>query len=277
MIDNLKKIFHKIFSLSGYKLVGKKEIVKHNSFNAIHKFIFEKIIKKNKLIIFDIGAHDGRSILRFKKKFPDAEIFSFEPTKNLYDKIIKLSSEKIKIFNYALSNIDGEKKFCHYEYLSGKTNSFYPMVKNSKYKIQRTKNKNETETIKNVNVKKLDTFIEENKISVIDLLKIDTQGAEIEILKGAEKILNSKKVNVIELEYILGIAHETRSSLYELEEMLHKNYYKLIAIEHSNNVISVSNYQTNLIYVKNEIFDKIKYFHENNIDVKNITSKVNHY
>ena len=24
MIDNLKKIFHKIFSLSGYKLVGKK-------------------------------------------------------------------------------------------------------------------------------------------------------------------------------------------------------------------------------------------------------------
>ena len=46
MIDNLKKNFHKIFSLSGYKLVGKKEIVKHNSFNAIHKFIFEKIIKK---------------------------------------------------------------------------------------------------------------------------------------------------------------------------------------------------------------------------------------
>ena len=123
----------------------------------------------------------------------------------------------------------------------------------------------------------MDTFIEESKISEIDLLKIDTQGAEIEILKGAEKILNSKKVNVIELEYILGIAHETRSSLYELEEMLHKNYYKLIAIEHSDNVISVSNYQTNLIYVKNEIFDKIKQFHENNIDVKNITSKVNHY
>ena len=147
-------------------------------------------------------------------------------------------------------------------------------IQNIKYKEQ--KNKNETETIKNVNVKKLDTFIEENKISVIDLLKIDTQGAEIEILKGAENP-KFKKVNVIELEYILGIAHETRSSLYELEEMLHKNYYKLIAIEHSNNVISVSNYQTNLIYVKNEIFDKIKYFHENNIDVKNITSKVNHY
>ena len=269
MINNLKKIFHKIFSLSGFKLVGKKEIVKHNSFNAIHKFIFEKIIKINELIIFDIGAHDGKSILRFKKKFPDAKIFSFEPTKNLFDKISKLSSEKIKIFNYALSNFDGEKKFFHYEYLSGKTNSFYPMVENSKYKIQRTKNKNETETIKNVKVKKLDTFIEENGISIIDLLKIDTQ--------GAEKILNSNKVNVIELEYIIGIAHESRSSLFELEEILHKNNYKLIAIENSNNVISVSNYQTNLIYVKNEIFNKIKHFHENNINVKNITNKVEHY
>ena len=90
-------------------------------------------------------------------------------------------------------------------------------------------------------------------------------------LKAQKKSLNSKKINVIELEYILGIAHETRSSLHELEEMLHKNKYKLIAIEHSDNVISVSNYQTNLIYVKNEIFDKIKQFHENNIDVKDIT------
>lgn len=277
MVNDLKKIIHKVFSFFGYKLIGKKEIVKHNSFNAIHKFIFEKIIKKNELIIFDIGAHDGRSITRFKNRFPDAEIYSFEPNKNLYDKISKLSSEKIKIFNYALSNIDGEKKFYQYEYLSGKNNSFYPMVENSKYKIQRTKNKNETETIKNVKVKKLDTFIEENKISKIDLLKIDTQGAEIEIIEGAEKILNSKKINVIELEHILGIAHESRSSLYELEEMLHKNNYKLIAIENSGNIISVSNYQTNLIYVKNEIFVKIKQFHENNIDVKNITNKVNHY
>jgi FkbM family methyltransferase len=277
MINNLKKIFHKIFSLSGYRLVGNKDIVKHNSFNAIHKFIFEKIVKKNELIIFDIGANDGKSIVRFERRFPDAKIFSFEPTKSAYDKISKLSSEKIKVFNYALSNLDGEKKFCQYEYLSGKTNSFYPMVENSKYKIQRTKNNNETETIINVKVKKLDTFFEENKISNIDLLKIDTQGAEVEILQGAEKVLNSKRINVIELEYILGIAHEFRSSLYELEELLHKNSYKLIAIEHSDNVISVSNYQTNLIYVKNEIFDKIKQFHGNNIDVKNITSKVHHY
>ena len=277
MINNLKIFFHKIISLSGYKLFGKKDIVKHNSFNAIHRFIFEKIVKKNELIIFDIGAHDGGSIVRFENIFPDAEIFSFEPTKKLYDKMSKLSTKKNKIFNYALSNFDGEKKFCQYEYQSGKTNSFYPMVENSKYKYQRTKSNNETEAIKSVKVKKLDTFLEENKISNIDLLKIDTQGAEIEILKGAEKILNSKNINVIELEYILGIAHEFRSSLYELEEMLHKNNYKLIAIENAGNIISISNFQTNLIYVTNEIFEKIKNFHEKNIDVPNITYAVEHY
>ncbi|MBD1146491.1 FkbM family methyltransferase [Pelagibacterales bacterium SAG-MED28] len=277
MISSLKKFFDKILSLSGYKLIGRKDIVKHNSFNAIHKFIFEKMVNKSKLIIFDVGANDGRSIIRFESRFPDAEIYSFEPTKSAYGKISKLSSEKIRIFNYALSNIDGEKEFCQYEYLSGKTNSFYPMVKNSKYRLQRTVSNNETETIKCVKVKKLDTFLEENEISNIDLLKIDTQGAEIEILKGAEKTLNSKKINVIELEYILGIAHEVESSLFEIENLLHKNDYKLIAIEHADNVISFSNYQTNLIYVKNEIFNKIKQFHENNIDVKNITNKVNNY
>ena len=111
MINSLKKFIHDIFSLSGYKLVGKKEIVKHNSFNAILKFIFEKIVKKTELIIFDIGANDGQSINRFESGFPHSKIFSFEPTKSAYDKISKLNSKKIKVFNYALSNFDGEKKF----------------------------------------------------------------------------------------------------------------------------------------------------------------------
>ena len=69
MISSLKKFFDKILSLSGYKLIGRKDIVKHNSFNAIHRFIFEKMVNKSKLIIFDVGANDGRSIIRFEYVF----------------------------------------------------------------------------------------------------------------------------------------------------------------------------------------------------------------
>ena len=73
------------------------------------------------------------------KKISDAEIFSFEPTKNLYDKIIKLSSEKIKIFNYALSNIDGEKNFVTTNIYLVKLILFiqWSKIQNIKYKEQK--------------------------------------------------------------------------------------------------------------------------------------------
>ena len=53
-----------------------------------------------------------------------------------------------------------------------------------------------------------------------------------------------------------------------------ENDYKLIAVEHAGNILSFSNYQTNLIYVKKSIFNDIKNFHEKNIDIINVTNSV---
>ena len=61
---------------------------------------------------------------------------------------------------------------------------------------------------------------------------------------------------------------------FEIEKELSENDYKLIAIEHAGNILSFSNYQTNLIYVKKSIFNDIKNFHEKNIDIINVTNSV---
>ena len=76
------------------------------------------------------------------------------------------------------------------------------------------------------------------------------------------------------LECIFGIAHQNANSLYDIEKTLNTNNYKLIAIEKGGNILSFSNYQTNLIYVRQKIFDEIKKFHEKNIDIKNVTYSV---
>ena len=66
------------------------------------------------------------------------------------------------------------------------------MVQNSKYKLQRTKKENQKNEIKKkVNVITLDSFAEKNRIKKIDVLKIDTQGAETEVLDGAQNLLKS--------------------------------------------------------------------------------------
>ncbi len=60
MIGKLKNFIYKIIRSSGYELIGRKNIVKHNSYDAIHKFILKEFVYKNiddsKVIIFAIGA-----------------------------------------------------------------------------------------------------------------------------------------------------------------------------------------------------------------------------
>ena len=49
----------------------------------------------------------------------------------------------------------------------------------------------------------LDDFCDENNVEFIDFLKIDVQGAEFKVLKGAKKALSEKRIGVIQLEVIL--------------------------------------------------------------------------
>ncbi len=52
-----------------------------------------------------------------------------------------------------------------------------------------------------VKITTIDAFVEENKIDKIDLLKIDTEGNELNVLKGAQKTLKDNLIDVIHFEF----------------------------------------------------------------------------
>ena len=80
------------------------------------------------------------------------------------------------------------------------------------------------------------------------------------VLEGAKKLLNSNKINLIELELILGFGYQRQMSFLDIEKVISPYGYRLIGIDYGSNIISFSNYQVNLIYVNSELFDKIKLF-----------------
>ena len=82
MFNVIKSAIHKLFNNFGYKIVGIKNLVKHNSFDALHKFILKEFFNGEKKVIFDVGANKGDSVKRFKKIFPNCKIYSFEPDAN---------------------------------------------------------------------------------------------------------------------------------------------------------------------------------------------------
>ena len=72
---------------------------------------------------------------------------------------------------------------------------------------------------------------------------------------------------MIELELILGFGYTKSLSFFDIEKILTKYKYKLIAISTAGNVISYSN------YVSSDVFKKIQYLHYKNVSIKDVMNK----
>ena len=160
------------------------------------------------VIVFDVGAHYGETIRLFNKKLKLKKIYSFEASPKNYQvlqkKIFKHNSDKIEIFNYGI----GEKmsKGLINQTLESSSSTINKLNMNSKYfkkklKILNIKSKNYFQYPVPIEIISLDYFIEKNKIEYIDLLKIDTEGYELNVLKGLSKHNNKIKLIYFEHHY----------------------------------------------------------------------------
>ena len=67
--------------------------------------------------------------------------------------------------------------------------------------------------------------MKKNKINSIDILKIDTQGYDIEVLKGAKNFLKNNNINVVVTELLFNLnLYKCQNTFNEIEKILGKNY-----------------------------------------------------
>ena len=125
-------------------------------------------------VIFDIGGNIGITAIYLASLFPDALIYTFEPLKENFE-ILKLNTSQfknIKVFNIGLGAENGSFKV----YLSDDNEnfggvSFYSEVEGSS-----------SESFSECEVKNVNDVVDHLDINSIDLIKIDTEGAEYDIL-----------------------------------------------------------------------------------------------
>ena len=180
--------------------------------NFLDYFQQKKIINLIKIkflkpiIVFDVGAHYGETIKLFYKRLKLDKIYSFEASpKNfeiLQKNVSKYNSKKIEIHNYGV----GEQISKNYinQTLESSSSTINQINEKSKYfkkklKILNIKNKDSFQIKIPIKILTLDYFIEKNKIKYIDLLKIDTEGYELNVLKGLSK--HNKKVKLVYFEH----------------------------------------------------------------------------
>ena len=189
------------------------------------------LIKLNLKKIIDIGAHKGEfleNILSIKKK---VTVYSFEPQYNIF----KYSKEKFKrkkninIYNLAISDSNKIKKMNIN--VKSSTSTFSTYNQNSSWKkikdflLTGFKNKSIINS-ELVRTSSLDSFCRKKNIKEIDLLKIDTEGHEMQVLNGA-KLLLKKNIKFILIEFHLSKIYENYNSL-KIEKILSKNDFILI-------------------------------------------------
>ena len=151
--------------------------------------LVQKIIKKN-YIVLDIGANIGYYTLIFAKLVGDSgKVFSFEPESENF-KILKKNVEingynNVILEQKIVSNIDGKSTL----YVSKKAGS---------HRIYKPDYYVESLEIESIS---MDSYIEKNNIKKIDFIKIDVEGAELNVLQGIQKILDSNEHIILFSEF----------------------------------------------------------------------------
>ena len=144
-------------------------------------------VKEND-IVFDVGAHIG-FFSYFALQKGAKEVYAFEPNPYVFEilkKHAEMWSDKIKPFEIALSFQNGEVELFVYEKI-GLGSTILQNRENSSLKFNRY---NESIRVKTMT---LDSFVKEYNVERVDFIKIDAEGSEREILKGAKETIKKFK------------------------------------------------------------------------------------
>jgi FkbM family methyltransferase len=159
-------------------------------YDRLSKSIIRKVLADGTNAI-DIGCHKGEILDIFLQSSPTGNHFGFEPIPGLYQHLTERYSDRCRIFPFALSNSSGTTPFQHV-----KNASAYSGIRKREYNIPSPEI---SEII--VETRRLDDVIPEGV--TVRFIKIDVEGGEFDVLKGAEKLLKRDKPYIL-FEFGLG-------------------------------------------------------------------------
>tara|TARA_Y100000389_G_scaffold198996_1_gene236549 strand:+ start:398 stop:1162 length:765 start_codon:yes stop_codon:yes gene_type:complete len=231
----IKKLVKKTINKLGFDLKRYNPEIKQINFDDLLK---DKI--SNNPIIFDVGGNKGQSIEKYLKIFDKPIIHSFEPIKTEFDFMCSKFKNNKNIFlnNFALGDKTEVREFN----ITAKTSnsSFNKINLDTDWLKVRSKQNNTSEegyvtSVQKVNVIKLDDYRKDNNISVIDLVKIDTQGYEDKVLEGSLNSIKQNKIKSIVTETMFDNVYDKYFSFSEIEKFIIPYNFRMVGIDLPNN------------------------------------------
>lgn len=176
--------------------------------------------------IIDIGANIGAHTLHFSKLTgPNGKVYAFEPTDYAFNKLSK---------NVALNKTFTQNTYLTQALLIDEVNEQTPKAIPSRWPLNADKS-NEShpvhlgvfESLINAKKIRLDDWYENLGKPTINLIKIDVDGFEIDVLKGAKNLLQQQKPIMV-MEFAPYVFEERGYHFSDLIQILLEHHYSCI-------------------------------------------------
>lgn len=174
-------------------------------------------------LFIDVGANIGQTANQIREAFPQATIHSVEPVQKTYAVLQQNTKGKnVQTHNIALGS---KNEIIEVKIDKGNTNSSINSMQNEKNEIA-----SGDVYVEKIQVVATIDFCKKHEINVIDYLKIDTEGFDLEVIKGAKELLEKDAIGFVEAEVSMNPGNTFHVSFEEVKKYMENHNYHLFGL-----------------------------------------------
>lgn len=174
-----------------------RNLMETNGELRLQRAVVDALPRTDRLVVFDVGARVGdwsRALIDVTARRPGGcDLHAFEPVPDSRAELKKLLSRAdgqldLRINAEALSDECGHFPIYVPHAMAG-TSTLHP---DARVKYER---------VIEITASTVDTYCGEHGIDHIDLMKIDTEGNDLKVIRGAFELLRNGRIGVVQFEY----------------------------------------------------------------------------
>lgn len=221
-----------------------RKAVRGAGYDMIHYAPWKNLFDFAKIdLIFDVGANSGQTYDSFRWAGFEGPICSFEPNPELFQRLQARAGRDWQRLPYALSSESGQAKF----YLTNNDNSNSLQVPLSYVKV--------TGEISVEKIRLDELWLRQNFPAQRAFLKIDTEGHDLEVVKGAAGVMD--RIQLVMVEACPLPRYQGEPTLSDIVQFMEKNGFCVCRAEkNSFNAAAGIDTALDIVFARRELLAK---------------------